>query len=144
MSDPNPYASPQSHISETDESSPDTLVIRGRTILLLMIGVNLVFDVAGTIWYRGFEGPSIRGVMNLAITYGLWYAVWCGYRWALTLVKIRFGVGALLNLIFWLLRPEGVSLLWSGFSLTITCLAMSKSVLAFVQFQQEKRRKRNG
>ncbi len=140
MDDPNPYTSPQSTTFESDDSSRDPRVMRGRTIILVLIAASLALDLFNAAIFHSIQTHPIQLVLQAAITYGLWYAVWQGYRWAVLLTVARHALGAFLTLLFVPIEPRIPYLLWFALAAAvIISLTASKSVRVFLQSQRSSR-----
>lgn len=138
---------------DLDSGPPDVhLVARGRAILLVLIGTFLVLDLIWTFaTYWQSQTPSWTDIMDYGLTYGLLYAVWRGYTWAITLTKILTAINVILSpiigglLLSNMIRPHftmvellaGVvqsGVLW-------VCLTRSKSINEFLRHQRQVRTK---
>ncbi len=145
MDDPNPYTSPQSTTFESDDSSRDPRVMRGRTIILVLIAASLALDLFGAVtYYHNIQTHPIPvvafSVIAYGITYGLWYAVWQGRRWAVVLTVALDAIGALDTLLFEPFEPRVRYLSFLALTAAvIISLTASKSVRAFLQSQRSSR-----
>ena len=110
------------------------LVARGRAILLVLIGTLVLLQVLWVFIDDRFGIPGMHTSLHTVFWYGLWFAIWRGRSWAVSLVKNLSGFGVIACLIFWASSREPVLLEGAVVAgVQWACLAKSKSVSAYLR-----------
>ena len=74
---------------------PRDLVVRGREIFFIILGVNLALLAAGWLYFRAF---GWTGLVSVAVWGLLWYGCWRGNGCAIVVVALLAMIGAAVGL----------------------------------------------
>jgi hypothetical protein len=119
---------------------------RGRSILAAAFGFWLFVSVCTDVLVLAVGNTETLSVMcvRLAVTVGLFYAVWIGQRWARWLTVCLSIIAFLVAVGFFVLKPHPFlllnTLLFLGIGLMfVFVLVLSRNVAAFLSYQRSRR-----
>jgi hypothetical protein len=112
-------------------------------MLLVLIAADVIYDLISTIVtcpsVVAWRKEEIIGFVCACILwYGLWYAVWCGRFWAITLMRILAAIGVIGGFVIWVDKSNPAilpPLVLCG--VILGCLTMSKSINEFLRHQRQ-------
>ncbi|HUT90872.1 MAG TPA: hypothetical protein VMY37_15310 [Thermoguttaceae bacterium] len=111
-------------------------IARGKAVFFVLVALVTLLEV----------GPALMGVhgslfVRVALTIGLWYAMWRGQEWAIAVAAVIYALGAIITLAFGLSSGHlfGFALgglCATGYAVVVVCLFVSESLNEFFRHQR--------